>query len=211
MYPNQELERETSFKDNKWPEKTGMLQTGSTPEDSAVPKGLRGPMHMPTPRGYDHKDNGSRSTDAHVNVVAVLTPNGQHTEFVPLDSFTHCDGDDTLWDNWEVTSTKGRLSGGSFSDVLGATVFSSHRAHSQARAPFGVPVVKIFATFALLITPFAPTGDQARYSGLPQSMEGHPDPPPGDSFRWDAPKTNVGNKQKRPRNGIGKALSDTQD
>lgn len=164
----------TPFHDKRWPDAGGMLQ------QTLVQTGLPH-EHRPTPRGFDHKDNGTRSTDAFVNVVAVLTPHGKYTEFVPLDAFSHCDGDDTRWENWEaLVKTRGRLSGGSFYGELGSTVFSSHRVHAQAESPFGHPVVKLFATYALKGVPFAPTDDAARFSGLPQSMAGYPDPPPPD-------------------------------
>ena len=145
--------------------------------------------HRPTPRGFDHKDNTTRSTDAFVNIVAVLTPHGNYTEFVPLAAFTHCDGDDTRWENWDATvKARGRLSGGSFYGELGFTVFSSHRPHAQAQAPFGLPVVKLFATYALKGVPFAPTDDGPRFSGLPHSMAGFPDPPPPDGKEEHEPR-----------------------
>ena len=177
---NTELEKETCTDGLRWPPGTGMLQIGHALGDE-IPDGILTQTHVPTPRGFDHKDSGSRSTDAFVNVVAVLTKNGQHTEFVPLQSFVHCDGDDTHWENWEETvAARGRLSGGSFTNVLGATVFSSHRPHSQAAAPYGVPVVKVFATYGLNKTPFNPLNDEPRFCGLPQSMWNHPCPKPGD-------------------------------
>lgn len=175
-------EHATSSHAKRWPDAEGMLQR------TLVEYGLPH-EHRPTPRGFDHKDNASRSTDAFVNIVAVLTPHGTYTEFIPLAAFTHCDGDDARWENWEaIVKARGRLSGGSFYGELGFTVFSSHRPHNQAQAPFGYPVVKLFATYALKGVPFAPTDDGPRFSGLPYSMVGYRDPPPPDSKEEDEPR-----------------------
>jgi hypothetical protein len=133
----------------------------------------------PFPRGFDHIDTHTRATDAMINIVGALTPGCAHTEFVPLDTFIHCDADDTRWADWEAaTEERGRLSGGPMG-LLGGTVFSSHRPHCQAASPYGMPVVKIFALYRLCKTPFFdPEEDKARFTGRPYVLQEEPDPPP---------------------------------
>jgi hypothetical protein len=63
--------------------------------------------------------------------------------------------------------TAADLLGSSYTDVLGYSVFSSHRPHCSAKPLPNQPTVKLFITYAHVDVPFDPDNDTARHEYNP--------------------------------------------